>query len=251
MRAAAHFAAMTVATLSRRRVIWGISCLTLLVLIAIGSIPSYGTGASARFILDLGLSSMEIGGLMLAIALGSGIYTRDRDGRTIMPLLAVPISRGEYLLGRYSGAALVQVFFTVVWCGGLALVLAARGQATPPGLALAGLLLCAEGCFLLSVAMLFSLWVSPPLNAPMTILLFIVASMSAEGFAALLPWASREMGFLRLLVPHLSVFHIKDPVVHGFSVSPLYALLGLLYGFSYSAFVLSLASAAISRRDMK
>jgi Cu-processing system permease protein len=251
MRAALHFASMTVTMLTRRRTVWGVCLLTMLALLAIGSIPSYGTGASSRFILDLGLSSMEIGSLLLAIAMGSGIYTRDRDSRTILPLLAAPLSRDEYLAGRFLGAALVQVAFGILWCAGLAVVLLARGQPVPGGLVFAGLLTCAEGCFLLSVVMLFSLWTSPPLNAPLTVLLFIMASMGARSFSSLVPWASREMGVMRILVPHLTVFHVDDPVVHGFSISPGYAALGILYGISYTLFVLSLASAVLSSRDMR
>jgi ABC-type transport system involved in multi-copper enzyme maturation permease subunit len=251
MKAALSFAGMTVLSLARRRTIWGICCLTILALAGIGMVPSYGTGASARFILDLGLSTMEIGGLLLSIAIGSGIYTRDRESRTILPLLAAPLSRDEYLLGRYLGAAAIQTASTAVWCAGLGAVLLSRGQAVPGGLALAGIPLCAEGCFLLAIVILYSLWASPPLNAPLTILTFVVASAGEGSFSTLLPWAAPEMRYVRMLMPDLSLFHISDPVVHGFAVSPGYALLGCFYGFCYGVFVLSVASAVLRARDMK
>jgi ABC-type transport system involved in multi-copper enzyme maturation permease subunit len=166
-----------------------------------------------------------------------------------MPLLAVPLSRGQYLMGRYLGAALVQTAALVTWCASLAGILAANGYFVPGALLPATLLLVAEGWFLLAVVFFFSFWTSPPLNAPLTLLLFILCQMSASQFAGLVPWAQGAMGILRLLLPHMDVFHIKDPVAHRIPVPTGYFLLASLYGFSYTAFMLSLALAVFRRRD--
>lgn|GEM_PF-926696 len=251
MKAIRPFAIMTVMSLARRRTLWGIGILTVLGLAGLGAVPTYGAGASPRFVLDIGISLMEIAALVMAIAVGSGIVPRDRDSRTMMPLLAAPLSRDEYLAGRFLGAALVQSAFTLLWFAGLAGVLAIRGGPVPGGLALAGILLCAEGWLILSVVMLFSLWASPPLNAPLTFLVFIVSSTSPAGFASLIPRAGGAALLLRTLVPRLAVFQLRDPLVHGLHVTPVYALLGLVYGISYSLLVLALASAAFRRRDLR
>lgn len=245
------FAGMTVRSLLRRRTVWGISIVILLALIGIGQIPGYGVSNQGRFILDFGLFGLEVGALLLAIGLASNIYPRDRERKTIMPILAVPLSRGQYLLGRFAGAAFIQAVSMLVGCLGLMAILIIKGHAVPPDLFPATGLLVVEGWFLLAVVFFFSFWTSPPLNAPLTVLLFIVSQLSVSGFIGLLPSAPGLMRTLRLLLPHMDVFHIKDPIAHGMDIPGVYFLLAIFYGLAYMAFMLAVALAVFRRRDMK
>jgi len=251
MRCVFIFAMMTLRSLMRRRTIWGISIVILIALFGIGQIPNFQVSTGGRFILDFGLFGLELGALFLAIGLASNIYPRDRESRTIMPILAVPLSRGQYLLGRFTGAALVQAASMLIGCVGLMVILLLNGHAIPSDMLPATGLLLIEGWFLLAVVFFFSFWTSPPLNAPLTILLFIVSQMSVSNFVGLLPHASGFMRFLRLLLPHMDVFHIKDPIAQGIGVPDVYFALAALYGLAYMFFMLSLALLVFRMRDLK
>lgn len=139
----------------------------------------------------------------------------------------------------------------MVWCVSLAVLLAAKGYHVPEALLPATLLLVAEGWFLLAVVFFFSFWTSPPLNAPLTLLLFIICQMSRAQLSNLIPGAPWLGDALRLLLPRMEVFHIKDPVAHGIPVPTSYFLLASAYGFAYTAFMLSLAIAVFRRKDLK
>ncbi len=251
MKPVMTFALMTMRSLVRRRTIWGISIVILLALIGIGQVPGYGTTNQGRFIIDFGLFGLEVGAFLLAVGLASNIYPRDRERRTIMPIIAVPLSRGEYLMGRFLGAAIVQAAAILVGCIGLMIVLIMKNHAVPPDLFPASLLLVVEGWFLLAVVFFFSFWTSPPLNAPLTLFLFIVSQMSVLDFVKLVPGVPGLMRVIRLLLPHMDVFHIKDPITHGMDIPGLYFLLAVLYGLSYMAFMLSVALAVFRKRDLK
>ncbi|MBN2585896.1 MAG: ABC transporter permease subunit [Candidatus Fermentibacteraceae bacterium] len=251
MRPVMTFALMTLRSLLRRRTIWGISIVILIALVGIGQVPGYGVSNQGRFMLDFGLFGLEIGTLLLAIGLASNIYPRDRERKTVMPIIAVPLSRGQYLMGRFVGAALVQAAAMLAGCLGLMVILILNEHAIPPDLFPATGLLIVEGWFLLAVVFFFSFWTSPPLNAPLTILLFIVSQMSVSGFVGLLPTAPGIMRTLRLLLPHMDVFHIKDPIAHGMDVPGLYFLLAMVYGLSYMVFMLAVALAVFRKRDLK
>jgi len=251
MRPVVTFAHMTLRSLVRRRTIWGISIVILIALVGIGQIPGYGVSNQGRFILDFGLFGLELGALLLAIGLASSIYPRDRERRTIMPLIAVPLSRGQYLMGRFTGAALVQSASILTGCVGLMAILVLNGHQVPADLFPAAALLIVEGWFLLAVVFFFSFWTSPPLNAPLTVLLFIVSQLSVSGFVALLPSAPALMRTLRLLLPHMDVFHIKDPIAHGLDIPGIYFVLAVVYGLSYMAFMLAVALAVFRKRDLK
>ncbi|RKZ05117.1 hypothetical protein DRQ25_16675 [Candidatus Fermentibacteria bacterium] len=251
MKPVITFALMTLRNLLRRRTIWGISIVILIALFGIGQIPSYGVSNEGRFILDFGLFGLEIGALLLAIGLASNIYPRDKEKKTVMPVIAVPLSRGQYLMGRFLGAAIVEAAAMLVGCVGLMVILVMNGHNVPVDMLPATGLLLVEGWFLLAVVFFFSFWTSPPLNAPLTVLLFIVSQMSVAGFVKLFPQAPDLMRTLRLILPHMDVFHIKDPIAHGIDIPGMYFFLAMLYGLAYMAFMLSLALAVFRNRDLK
>ncbi|PIE51986.1 hypothetical protein CSA37_08935 [Candidatus Fermentibacteria bacterium] len=251
MKAVYTFALMTLRMLTRRRTLWGILLVMLLALAAIASVPSFDVANQGRFILDFGLFGIEVGALFLALGLAANLYPRDRETKTVMPLLAVPLSRWQYLMGRFFGAALVQAGALIVSCLGLMVILSMNGMHIPGDLLPATLLIVVEGWFLLSTVFFFSFFTSPPLNWPLTTMLFIVSQMSVAEFTGLIPSASGLMRFLRLLLPHADVFHIKDPIAHGFEIEPVYFAVALFYGICYSAFMLSLALAVFRSRDLK
>lgn len=251
MKAVFVFSLMTLRMLVRRRTLWGILLIMLLALAGIASVPSFDVSNQGRFILDFGLFGIEVGALVLALGLAANLYPRDRETRTVMPLLAVPLARWQYLLGRFFGAALVQAAALIVSCVGLMLILLFNGLPIPGNLLPATILIVVEGWFLLSTVFFFSFFASPPLNWPLTTMLFIVSQMSVADFAGLMPSAPGLMRTIRLLLPHADVFHIKDPIAHGFEIEPVYFLVAIFYGLCYSAFMLSAALTVFRSRDLK
>ncbi len=251
MKAVYTFSLMTLHMLFRRRTLWGILLVILLALAGIASVPSFDVSNQGRFILDFGLFGIELGSLLLALGLAANLYPRDKETRTLMPLVAVPLSRWQYLMGRFFGAAIVQAAALLVTCLGLMLILLFHKLPVPGDLLPATLLIIVEGWFLLSTVFFFSFFTSPPLNWPLTTMLFIVSQMSVSEFTGLLPSAPGLMRVLRVILPHADVFHIKDPIAHGFSIEPVYFLIAVFYGLCYSAFMLSLALAVFRGRDLK
>lgn len=251
MKAVSTFTLMTLRMLFRRRTLWGILLVILLALAGIASVPRFDVSNQGRFILDFGLFGIEVGALLLALGLAANLYPRDRETRTLMPLIAVPLSRWQYLLGRFFGAALVQAGALIVTCLGLMLILLSHQLPVPGDLLPATLLIIVEGWFLLSTVFFFSFFASPPLNWPLTTMLFIVSQMSVSEFVSILPSSPGLMRTIRLLLPHADVFHIKDPIAHGFEIEPVYFLIAVFYGICYSAFMLSLALAVFRGRDLK
>ena len=251
MRAVWTFALMTMRSLLRRRTVWGVVLVMAIALLGIAQVPSFDVAGKGRFIIEFGLFGLEAGALLLAIGLASNIYPRDRENRTILPLLAVPLSRTRYLLGRFLGAAIVAGGALLVGCLGLMVILLINGYAVPESLLPATLLLLVEGWFLLAVVFFFSFWTSPPLNAPLTVVVFILSQMSVREFVGLVPGAAGVMRTLRLLLPHMDVFHIKDPIAHGVAVPLPYFLLAALYGVAYSVFMLSVALVVFQERDLR
>jgi len=98
-------------------------------------------GEQYRVIVNIGLTAMEVFGTLIAVFLGAGLVAGDVQRRTVYPIVAKPVSRAQYVVGRYAGLvatttlnlAVMAVFFVAVlafYLGGfLQRVLGARRQA--------------------------------------------------------------------------------------------------------------------------
>lgn len=126
--------------------------LVLALALTLGSLPlkaiDFGN-QELKFLADLGFGVLLLLGSVLAVVLPAQLLYAELDNRTALTLLAKPVGRAEFLLGKFLGAwAVLTVFaLTVVALVGAILALrepevaarAARLELAPPELSLGGL----------------------------------------------------------------------------------------------------------------
>lgn len=102
-------------------------------------VGQYASKHAARVLSDLGVAFLSTFGVVVAVVLGATSLYREIDLKTIYPILARPISRGQYLVGKFFGALLTLIVFMAVNAGLLLWCLAALhgGQPMPVASALA------------------------------------------------------------------------------------------------------------------
>jgi Cu-processing system permease protein len=66
-------------------------------------VGQFASGAAARVLSDLGAASMALYGVFVAIVLNATALHREIELKTLFPILARPISRSEYVVGKYLG----------------------------------------------------------------------------------------------------------------------------------------------------
>ena len=118
-----HIAINTYRETIRDKVLYN---LVLFALIMIGS--SYILGQisvyqEVKIIKDLGLAAISVFGTVIAIFIGIGLVSKEIDRRTLYSLLSKPVSRLEFLLGKYLGLCLTLAVNVVIMSMGLYLVL--------------------------------------------------------------------------------------------------------------------------------
>ena len=62
-----------------------------------------------KLVQDMGLSTMLLAGLLLAVLSASHVVTEEIRGRTALMVVARPVSRASFVLGKFLGVALAQV----------------------------------------------------------------------------------------------------------------------------------------------
>ena len=81
-------------------------------------------GQDLKIIKDLGLAVIEISGVLMSVLIGVGLVAREIDKRSIYGLLARPVRRWEFILGKYLGLVMTLVVNVTVMSAALYVVLA-------------------------------------------------------------------------------------------------------------------------------
>lgn len=108
----------------RARILLGLAGVAFAVSVFSLVIASFTLLNAPRVVSDLGAASISLFGIAVAIVIGATSLHRELEQKTIFPILARPISRGEYVVGKYLGILLTLGVF-IAADSGLVLTLAA------------------------------------------------------------------------------------------------------------------------------
>ncbi len=207
-----------------------------------------------RIIQDLGLASIRLFSVGIAIFVGIGLIHGEVERRTIYTILAKPVRRSEFLLGKFLGLLLavwLQLGLMSLAFAGVSLLV---GADLDLGYAAALGLVGVELMVVVAVATLFSSFTAPMLAALFSLGIYALGHLSrnlyflgqesdAEGV--------REVAtFIYRVLPDLETFNLSIQAVHGLAISGAEVGWAILYGAAYSAALLILATFIFERRDL-
>jgi ABC-type transport system involved in multi-copper enzyme maturation permease subunit len=211
-------------------------------------------GTDRKILVDLGLAVMQVLGLVLAIFVGTNLINKEIEKRTLLVLMAKPLSRSEFLIGKHLGlTAVLGVLLAAMTCIYL-IVLEVTG--TPylkqPTLITVGFL-----WLLLSLVTAFAIGfgsrMSSLLATMMTIAVYCMGTLSGDivalGKLTENPAIMQMTRMIYLVLPDLSRLDLKNQAVY--NALPSLAMLSqnALYGILYLVFVLTIASLLFSARE--
>ena len=225
-------------------------------------------GQDVKIIKDLGLAATAVFGLFIAIFIGIGLVSKEVERRSVYSLLAKPISRPQFIVGKYAGLVLTLAINVAVMTAALYAVLAyltyAEAEAvraawdapgTDPRMLKAVLLIFVELMLVTAVALFFSTFSTPLLSAALTFGVYLVGHFNSDlrNFDRIVDsapaiWLAR---IVYHAIPDFSAFDVKTEVVHGLPVAAGYLATTALYGLAYIAALLVVAVAVFARRDFK
>jgi hypothetical protein len=107
----------------RARILHGLLGLALATCAYSLVVGAYALRNHQRVVSDLGSASISLYGVIVAVVLGATSLYRELELKTIFPILARPIGRSEYLVGKYLGTVLTLFVFICMNSGVLLLAL--------------------------------------------------------------------------------------------------------------------------------
>src|SRR5690349_12199216 len=109
----------------RARILLGLAGLAFAVSFYSLVVGTFTLKYAPRVVSDLGAASISIFSVAVAIVIGATSLHRELEQKTIFPILARPIRRGEYLAGKYLGTLLTIAVFIMADAGLVLLIGAA------------------------------------------------------------------------------------------------------------------------------
>jgi ABC-type transport system involved in multi-copper enzyme maturation permease subunit len=109
---------------ARARILHGLLGLAVCTCVYAVVVGAYSLGNQARVVADLGSASVSLYSIIVAIVLGATSLYRELELKTIFPILARPIPRAEYLVGKFVGTVITLSVFIVLNSGLLLFALA-------------------------------------------------------------------------------------------------------------------------------
>jgi Cu-processing system permease protein len=100
----------------RRRFLNGILVFAILIIGSSWVLAYLQPGAELKMLIDIGLGSCRFFGLLIAIFLGTRLIADEMERRTIYTLLAKPVTRAQFLFGKFLGGY-ATVFVNVALMG--------------------------------------------------------------------------------------------------------------------------------------
>lgn len=240
------------------------------ILLVLGSylISQMTAGQDLKIIKDLGLSALNLVGLLIAVFMGIGLVANEVERRSIYSLLSRPVTREQFILGKFCGLAMTLTVNLAAMCAAFYLVLfyqqltstasqqlAWPAPATDPRLLIAVVLIVGELLIITAVALFFSTFAGPLTAIMLTLALWIAGHFNADlrNFEDVMeaPVGVYGARTLYYLLPNLAPFNVKAEAVHGVPIAASHVALTLAYAVTYVSVLLLSAMAVFRRRDVK
>jgi ABC-type transport system involved in multi-copper enzyme maturation permease subunit len=239
----------------RNKVLYGLLFFAILLIGSGTIISALSYVESERILQDIGLAAIRLFGVAIAIFVGINLIHREIDRRTVFTILSKPLSRGQFLLGKYVGLTLtIWMQMTVMLAVFAAVSLATGAPLAWPHAAFA-ILTAAELALVVAIATLFSAFTTPILAAFFTTGLWAAGQLSRDlrdlGAASDVPSIEWGTALLYRVLPDLSSFDLAIEAAHVLPVTTSDVVLPLVYGLGYTTILLFGAVAAFERRDFR
>ncbi len=242
----------------RERVLYNLIVFALLLIGAALLLGGISVGVEQIILVNLGLTSISVFGLFMAIFIGIGLVSKEIERRTVYSILSKPVRRPEFIIGKYLGLVMTLVINTAIMTAGfyLALYYEKRSLAWSDLLSLEAVyLILLQLALVVGLALFFSCISTPILSAAFTFCLYVIGNFLSD-----IRWFGQETGSplvegltsgLYYLLPNFSDFNVITAAAHGQRIPGYLLVSNSLYALLYVTILLSAAILVFEEREFR
>ncbi len=230
--------------------------LVLFAVLLIGASVLLGTltiGEQARIVNDLGLAAINLVAVIIAVFVGIGLVTKEIERRTVYTILARPITRVQFVLGKYMGLGFIVVVNVAIMFGMFLGTIWLTGNTIHVSLFQAVELILVETLLVMAIALFFSTFSSSTLSATITLGLFVIGHLTSDlksmAEKSQSQFTEAALTALYYVCPNLEMLNIKGQAASGLLVEAGYQATATAYGLLYAGLLLTGACVIFQRRD--
>jgi ABC-type transport system involved in multi-copper enzyme maturation permease subunit len=239
----------------RERVLYNLAFFAILMTLSGLLLGRLSIRQDEKILKDVGLASVELFATLIAIFVGVGLISKEVERRSLYPLLAKPLDRREFVLGKFLGLSLTLALNTALMTFGLFATLYLTRGSFDPGLLKAVYAIFLSLLVTVALALLFSTLASSAAFAAVCAVCAVLVGRFSDvihNMTEVIPDAPRPLiDILYYALPNFANFDLKARVVYGdpVSVTDLLWLTG--YACAYAGLALSLAMLVFERKELK
>lgn len=240
----------------RRKDMWVLAILGVLIMGSAGALGFFGTKGLEVFMKDLAVSVLGLFSSIVAVLTSARMLPEEIQRRTLYPLLARPISRFDLMFGKFLGAVVVTWIAFLLLAGLTAIVLAWFHVSFEPVMAqyvFAKMLGLAVLC---CVTLALSAYMTPSGAATLSLVLAFGSSMIVRGlvmaYESAAPPAQAMFKFVNAALPQYGLFDFGSRAANiGWPAVPIWVMIALLgYACAYCAAMLAIGWARFRTRAL-
>jgi Cu-processing system permease protein len=250
-------AGVVIKELYRRKDFYVLFVLTAVMTLLMGSVSFFQDRNIVRYVREIALLLIWISALVIAITTTARQIPAERENRTIFPLLAKPVTRGQVVLGKFTGCWLACGLALGIFYLFFGVVSGSRSGHWPLGLYLQAFwlhwaMLGVVVAFVLLGSLVFA---APSSNATISFVLVLGILILGRYLNQIAlqqqPPVSTLVYGLYFAIPHLEWYDLRDFVIYDRELIPWVDCgLATVYAAVYSALLLFVAWLAFRRKRL-
>lgn len=240
----------------RDRILLIIGFYAIILTIAVNLLPQIAAATEDKMFLDFGLAVMNVLSLIIAVFVGTGLINKEIEKRTILMLIAKPVSRNEFIVGKYLGLSAVLALIVAAMSGIYLIFLQINNISySATSIIVSSIFLILQLSLISAIAISFGVFTASILATALTFAVYLMGNITQDlvNLARINenPGLEKITQVLYLILPDLSRLDLKNEAVYGLSALPDSTTLFISAGYSliYTAMLLALASLIFSRRE--
>jgi len=200
-------------------------------------------GQSFRVIVDIGLGTISIFGLLITLFVGTNLINREIDKKTIYLLLTKPLRRADFILGKHLGLSLTLLVITFLMSVAFYFLVWIISQEISFVYLQAIFLNYIELVLLVAFAIFFSTLASPVMSSIYTLSIYVIGHFTKDllDFGRMTQNESliKVLEIIYYILPDFERLNVKNLVIYSSNGIPMDVISsGFLYGFIYTATLL-------------
>jgi Cu-processing system permease protein len=250
-------AGVVIKEMYRRKDFYVLFVMTAMITLLMGSMRFFDDDRIVRYLKEICLLLIWISTLVIAITTSARQLPAERESRTIFPLLAKPVGRGELIVGKFVGCWLACGIALLVFYFFFGIISASREHAWPVATYFQAMWLhwtCLG--VVIAMALLGSVVFTAPSSNATICFICVVGILFAGGHLNRVALQMKGLGGTILyaiyyMIPHLEWYDVRDLVVHDWGhINWLVCGEATLYGCVYAGLLLGVTWGIFRRRSL-